>query len=157
MMQSLPGPRIIRTRGHVRPRGPKHLTLANQYLHTHTQPRLSRTQQPGENSEAKSSTYMLPAAINAQIRWAMSSHFTTFHLCRASGHTCMKRGYLVCDSQLRGPSSYLLIEGRERLSTEHVSCHDRHPSHVIPRRQSRTFFMIEQGVKKKRLPPLKQK
>jgi hypothetical protein len=60
-------------------------------------------------------------------------------------------GYLVVVAN-RGLPSRHLIEV-VRLSTVDVSCKGRHPFHVIPRRQSRAFVMIEQSRNKRKEQP----
>ena len=77
-------------------------------------------------------------------RVAISGSFT--HV-EQEGHNCLGGILLVVAN--RGVPSHHLIEV-VRLSTVLVSCNGRHPSHVIPRRQSRAFVMIEQSMKKRK-------
>jgi hypothetical protein len=75
-------------------------------------------------------------------------------LFQEASHTLNRKGTFVWWGILlvvanRGVPSHHLIEV-VRLSTVLVSCHGRHPSHVIPRRQSRAFVMIEQSMKKRK-------
>jgi len=62
--------------------------------------------------------------------------------------TFVLRGYLVVVANVGVPSHHLIEV--VRLSTVLVSCYGRHPSHVIPRRQSLAFVMVKQTITKRK-------